>query len=317
MRSYLDFEKPVADLEAKVEELRAIATRGEGIGIGEELTRLEAKAAKALADLYTTLTPWQKTQVARHPQRPHFSDYVKNLVTDFTPLAGDRKFGEDAAIVGGLCRFRGRSICLIGQERGFDTESRLKHNFGMAKPEGYRKAVRLMELADRFDLPVLSLVDTAGAFPGIEAEERGQAEAIARSTDAALSLGVANVAVIIGEGGSGGAVAIASCNRVMMLEHAIYSVISPEGAASILWRDSGKAVEAATNMKITAQDLLKFGIIDSIVSEPSGGANRDPEAAIRSTGNAVESALAGFGNMSREEIRNARADKFLAIGRKV
>ena len=317
MRSYLDFEKPVADLEAKVEELRAIATRGEGIGIGEELTRLEAKAAKALADLYTTLTPWQKTQVARHPQRPHFSDYVKFLVTDFTPLAGDRKFGEDAAIIGGLCRFRGRSICLIGQERGFDTESRLKHNFGMAKPEGYRKAVRLMELADRFDLPVLSLVDTAGAFPGIEAEERGQAEAIARSTDAALSLGVPNVAVIIGEGGSGGAVAIASCNRVMMLEHAIYSVISPEGAASILWRDSGKAVEAATNMKITAQDLLKFGIIDSIVSEPSGGANRDPEAAIRSTGNAVESALAGFGNMSREEIRNARADKFLAIGRKV
>ena len=317
MRSYLDFEKPVADLEAKVEELRAIATRGEGIGIGEELTRLEAKAAKALADLYATLTPWQKTQVARHPQRPHFSDYVKNLVTDFTPLAGDRKFGEDAAIVGGLCRFRGRSICLIGQERGFDTESRLKHNFGMAKPEGYRKAVRLMELADRFDLPVLSLVDTAGAFPGIEAEERGQAEAIARSTDAALSLGVANVAVIIGEGGSGGAVAIASCNKVLMLEHAIYSVISPEGAASILWRDSGKAVEAATNMKITAQDLLKFGIIDSIVAEPSGGANRDPEAAMLAAGNAVESALAGFGNMSREEIRNARADKFLAIGRKM
>ena len=317
MRSYLDFEKPVADLEAKVEELREVAGRTESAAIAEELAKLEARAAKALVDLYAALTPWHKTMVARRPERPHFSDYVALMVTDFTPLAGDRKFGEDAAIVGGLCRFRGRAICLIGQERGFDTDSRLKHNFGMAKPEGYRKAVRLMELADRFDLPVLSLVDTAGAFPGIEAEERGQAEAIARSTDASLALGVPNVAVIIGEGGSGGAVAIASCNKVLMLEHAIYSVISPEGAASILWRDSGKAVEAATSMKITAQDLLKFGIIDAIVSEPAGGANRDPAAAIVAAGNAVEAALASLGNMSREEVRNARADKFLAIGRKI
>ena len=317
MRTYLDFEKPVADLEAKVEELRAISTRGGSIGIGEELTKLEAKAAKALVDLYATLTPWQKTMVARHPQRPHFSDYAKALVTDFTPLAGDRKFGEDAAIIGGLARFRGEPVCLIGQEKGFDTESRLKHNFGMAKPEGYRKAVRLMELADRFGLPVVCLVDTAGAFPGIEAEERGQAEAIARSTDAALALGVANVAVIIGEGGSGGAVAIAACNRVMMLDHAIYSVISPEGAASILWRDSAKAQEAATNMKITAQDLMKFGIIDQIIGEPAGGAHRDPEAAMAATGNAIENALRGLGNLSREEMISARADKFLAMGRKV
>ena len=317
MRSYLDFEKPVADLEAKVEELRAISSKSEGIGIGEELARLETKAAKALLDLYANLTPWQKTQVARHPQRPHFSDYAKSLVTDFTPLAGDRKFGEDAAITGGLCRFRGQSICLIGQEKGFDTDSRLKHNFGMAKPEGYRKAVRLMELADRFGLPVVSLVDTAGAFPGIEAEERGQAEAIARSTDMALGLGVPNVAVIIGEGGSGGAVAIAACNRVLMLEHAIYSVISPEGAASILWRDSAKAQEAATNMKITAQDLLKFGIIDSIITEPAGGAHRDPAAMVAAAGAAVDTALTGMGNMSRDDLRNARADKFLAMGRKI
>ena len=317
MRTYLDFEKPVADLEAKVEELRAISNRGEGIGIGEELTRLEAKAAKALNDLYASLTPWQKTQVARHPQRPHFSDYAKALVTDFTPLAGDRKFGEDEAIIGGLARFRGEAVCLIGQEKGFDTQSRLKHNFGMAKPEGYRKAVRLMELADRFGLPVVSLVDTAGAFPGIEAEERGQAEAIARSTDMALAIGVANVAVIIGEGGSGGAVAIASCNRVLMLEHAVYSVISPEGAASILWRDSAKAQEAANSMKITAQDLLRFGIIDQIIAEPAGGAHRDPDAVIRATGDAIDAALRSMGNLSRDEIVSSRADKFLAMGRKV
>ena len=317
MRSYLDFEKPVADLEAKVEELRALGANGEGIGIGEELTRLEAKAAKALLDLYANLTPWQKTQVARHPQRPHFSDYAKALVSDFTPLAGDRKFAEDAAITGGLCRFQGQSICLIGQEKGFDTDSRLKHNFGMAKPEGYRKAVRLMQLADRFGLPVVSLVDTAGAFPGIEAEERGQAEAIARSTDMALGLGVANVAVIIGEGGSGGAVAIAACNRVLMLEHAIYSVISPEGAASILWRDSARAQDAATSMKITAQDLVKFGIVDGIIAEPAGGAHRDCAATIAAAGAAVANALTGMGNMSRDDIRNARAEIFLAMGRKI
>ncbi|MBV1701907.1 MAG: acetyl-CoA carboxylase carboxyltransferase subunit alpha [Hyphomicrobiales bacterium] len=315
MRSYLDFEKPVADLEAKVEELRAMPSGG--IGIGEELTRMEAKAAKALNDLYTSLTPWQKTQVARHPQRPHCTDYMDRLFTDFTPLAGDRKFAEDAAIIGGLCRFRGEALCVIGQERGYDTQSRLKHNFGMAKPEGYRKAVRLMELADRFGLPVLSLVDTAGAFPGIEAEERGQAEAIARSTDASLALGVPNVALVIGEGGSGGAVAIAGCNRVIMMEHAIYSVISPEGAASILWRDSTKAQDAATSMKITAQDLLKFGIIDAIVAEPTGGAHRDPEAAMDAAGDAIASALSAFGNYSPEEIRSMRAEKFLAMGRKI
>ncbi len=316
MRSYLDFEKPVAELEAKVEELQALAARGGPVSIGEELTRLEVKAARALADLYKDLTPWQKTLVARHPQRPHFEDYVAGLIEDFTPLAGDRKFAEDAAIVAGFGRFRGQSICVIGQEKGSDTKSRLEHNFGMARPEGYRKAVRLMELADRFDIPVLSLVDTAGAFPGIDAEERGQAEAIARSTDAALALGVPNVAVVVGEGGSGGAVAIASCNRVLMLEHAIYTVASPEASASILWRDSGKAQDAATSMKITAQDLLKFGIIDAIVPEPVGGAHRDPQAAIAGTGNAIDQAFARFAGMSREDVRTERAEKFLRMGRK-
>jgi len=316
MRSYLDFEKPVAELEAKVEELRTVSARG-GVSIGEELTKLESKAAKALADLYKDLSPWQKTLVARHPQRPRFLDFVKGLITDFTPLAGDRKFAEDAAIVGGLGRFRGAPVCVIGQEKGTDTKSRLHHNFGMARPEGYRKAVRLMELADRFDVPVLSLVDTAGAFPGVDAEERGQAEAIARSTDASLALGVPNVVLVLGEGGSGGAVAIASCNRVLMLEHAIYTVASPEASASILWRDSSRAQDAATNMKITAQDLLKFGIIDAIVPEPVGGAHRDPQATIESAGAAMASALEALAGMSRDQIRAARADKFLAMGRKI
>src|SRR5262245_18789580 len=265
MRSYLDFEKPVAELEAKVEELRALQETGNALAIGDEIARLEAKAALALDGIYAGLTPWQKTLVARHPQRPHCLDYVATLITDFTPLAGDRKFGDDGAIVGGFGRFNGESICVIGHEKGSTTEGRIKHNFGMARPEGYRKAVRLMEMADRFDIPVLALVDTAGAYPGIEAEERGQAEAIARSTDACLALGVPNVAVILGEGGSGGAIAIAAANRVLMLEHAIYSVISPEGAASILWRDTAKAQEAATNMKITADDLMRFGVIDQIV----------------------------------------------------
>jgi acetyl-CoA carboxylase carboxyl transferase subunit alpha len=246
MRSYLDFEKPVAELDARIDELRALA--GDGGNIGEEVARLQDKASQALHDLYAELTPWQKTQVARHPQRPHCIDYIDGLITEFTPLAGDRKFGEDEALIGGFGRFRGNSVCVIGQEKGATTEARLKHNFGMARPEGYRKAVRLMELADRFGIPVLSLVDTAGAYPGIGAEERGQAEAIARSTDACLALGVPNVAVIVGEGGSGGAIAIATANRVLMLEHAVYSVISPEGAASILWRDAAKAQEAATNM---------------------------------------------------------------------
>ncbi len=315
MRSYLDFEKPVADLETKVEELRAQWKEGDD-GVSEELTRLEIRAERALAELYASLTPWQKTLVARHPQRPHCSDFIAGLLNDFTPLSGDRLFGDDAAIIGGFARFRGSPVCVIGQEKGADTESRLKHNFGMARPEGYRKAIRLMELADRFSLPVISLVDTAGAFPGVDAEERGQAEAIARSTEKSLSLGVANVAVIIGEGGSGGAIAIATCNRVMMLEHAIYTVASPEASASILWRDTAKAQDAATSMKITAQDLLKFGLIDNIIEEPVGGAHRNPAAAITATGDAIAAALEGLGNLSPDAIRDARADKFMAMGRK-
>jgi acetyl-CoA carboxylase carboxyl transferase subunit alpha len=316
MRSYLDFEKPVAEIEAKIEELRAVASGDSASALGEELTRLEVKAAKALSDLYVGLTPWQKTQVARHPQRPHFFDYVKAMITEFTPLAGDRSFGEDQAITGGFGRFQGRSVCVIGQEKGSDTETRLKHNFGMARPEGYRKATRLMQMADRFDLPVISLVDTAGAFPGIDAEERGQAEAIARSTEACLALGSPNVAVIIGEGGSGGAVAIATANRVLMLEHAVYTVASPEASASILWRDSSRAEDAATSMKITAQDLFRFGIIDGIVAEPPGGAHRDPEAAFAATADAIARGLQSFEGQSRDSIIAARADKYLAIGRK-
>jgi acetyl-CoA carboxylase carboxyl transferase subunit alpha len=315
MRSYIDFEKPVAELENKVEELRALQETGNALAIGDEIARLEAKAAQALDGLYAALTPWQKTQVARHPQRPHCLDYVAELITDFSPLAGDRKFGEDDAIVGGFGRFNGESICVIGHEKGSTTEGRIKHNFGMARPEGYRKAVRLMEMADRFDIPVLALVDTAGAYPGIEAEERGQAEAIARSTEACLALGVPNVAVILGEGGSGGAIAIAAANRVLMLEHAVYSVISPEGAASILWRDTAKAQEAATNMKITADDLMRFGVIDEIIREPKGGAHRDPKAAIKAVGKAVAAALRSLAQMDRDAVRAHRQGKFLAIGR--
>ncbi len=317
MRSYLDFEKPVAELEAKVEELRALAEGRDAVAITEDIAGLETKAAAALRELYAKLTPWQKTLVARHPQRPHFTDYCAGLIEAFTPLAGDRKFGEDEAIVGGFGRFRGQAVCVLGQEKGSSTEARIRHNFGMARPEGYRKAVRLMELADRFELPLLSFVDTAGAYPGIEAEERGQAEAIARSTEMQLSLGVPNVALVIGEGGSGGAIAIATANKVLMMEHAIYSVISPEGAASILWRDSAKAQDAATNMKITAQDLLRLGVIDAIVTEPSGGAHRDPEAAIRAAGEAIENALKDLGNMGPDQLRDHRAEKFLNIGRKL
>ena len=317
MRSYLDFEKPVAELEAKVEELRALEASDSAAAIGEEISRLEAKAALALKDLYAELTPWQKTQVARHPERPHCLDYVGALITDFVSLSGDRKFGDDPAIVGGFGRFRGDSICIIGHEKGSSTESRLKHNFGMARPEGYRKAERLMQMADRFGIPVLSLVDTAGAYPGIGAEERGQAEAIARSTDASLDLGVPNVAIIIGEGGSGGAIAIASANRVLMLEHAIYSVISPEGAASILWRDTAKAQDAATGLKITAEDMMRFGVIDQIVMEPPGGAHRDPAAAIASAGEAIAHALGGLAEFDRDAVRRHRRDKFLAIGRTI
>jgi acetyl-CoA carboxylase carboxyl transferase subunit alpha len=315
MRSYLDFEKPVAELEAKIEELRGLQAGDDSIAIGEEISRIEGKAALALKELYSGLTPWQKTQVARHPQRPHCLNYVSDLITDFVPLAGDRKHGEDAAIVGGFGRFRGESICVIGHEKGADTDTRLKHNFGMARPEGYRKAARLMTMADHFDIPVLALVDTAGAYPGIGAEERGQAEAIARSTQACLDIGVANVAVIIGEGGSGGAIAIATANRVLMLEHAIYSVISPEGAASILWHDTTKAEDAALSMKITAQDLVRFGIIDTIVSEPTGGAHRDPGATIAAAGEAIAEALGELRGLDRATIVRLRREKFTAVGR--
>jgi acetyl-CoA carboxylase carboxyl transferase subunit alpha len=317
MRSYLDFEKPVAELEAKLEELRALGENHDAVAISDDVARLEAKAAAALKELYSNLSPWEKTLVARHPERPHFLDYCKTLISDFTPLAGDRKFGEDEAIVGGFGRFRGEPVCVIGQEKGDSTETRIRHNFGMARPEGYRKAARLMELADRFEVPVLTFVDTAGAYPGIEAEERGQAEAIARSTDACLALGAPNVSLVIGEGGSGGAIAVATANKVLMLEHAIYSVISPEGAASILWRDPTRAQDAATNMKITAQDLLRLGVLDAIVPEPTGGAHRDPQGAIERAGEAISDALRDLGNMGPGQLREHRAEKFLAIGRKL
>jgi acetyl-CoA carboxylase carboxyl transferase subunit alpha len=315
MRSYLDFEKPVAEIEAKIEELRVLETGDSADAIGEEIRRLEAKAAQTLRDIYAGLTPWQKTQVARHPERPHCLDYVAAMIADFVPLAGDRKFGDDEAIVGGFGRFHGQSVCVIGHEKGSSTENRIKHNFGMARPEGYRKAERLMQMADRFGIPVITLVDTAGAYPGIGAEERGQAEAIARSTEACLGLGVPNVALIVGEGGSGGAIALATANRVLMLEHSIYSVISPEGAASILWRDTTKAQEAATGMKITAQDMVRFGVIDQIVTEPIGGAHREPAAAIASADRAIIDAIDELTNLDRDAVRAQRRAKFLAIGR--
>ncbi len=317
VRTYLDFEKPIAELESKVAELKALGGDDTGVSITEEVKKLEQKAEAALVDIYSKLTPWQKTQVARHPERPHCLDYVEALIEDFTPLAGDRYFAEDAAIVGGLGIFRGRSVMVIGHEKGSDTESRIRHNFGMAKPEGYRKAVRLMRMAERFSMPVITLVDTAGAYPGIGAEERGQAEAIARSTDCCLSLGVPIIAVIIGEGGSGGAVAIATANRVLMLEHAIYTVASPEAAASILWRDSSKAIDAATSMKITAQDLEALGVIDVIIAEPVGGAHRDRARVIRLTGDAIAKALAEFDGKTPEEIRMQRHERFMRIGRTV
>ena len=315
MRSYLDFEKPVAELDSKVDELRALAAGG--TDIGEEVSRIEEKASQALADLYASLTPWQKTLVARHPQRPHFTDFISGLITEFTPLAGDRKFGEDEALVGGFGRFRGEPVCVMGQEKGHSTESRIKHNFGMARPEGYRKAVRLMRLADRFGIPVLSIVDSAGAYPGIGAEERGQAEAIARSTDACLALGVPNVAIVTGEGMSGGAIAITTANRVLMFEHAIYSVISPEAASSILWRDGTKAQEAANSMKITAQDMLRFGVIDTILKEPVGGAHRDAAVMIAATGEAIAEAFDELRGLDPDAIRKQRRQKFLDIGRKI
>jgi acetyl-CoA carboxylase carboxyl transferase subunit alpha len=315
MRTYLDFEKPIAELESKIEELSALGDEDSAVSIKEDIARLREKAQQALEETYSSLDPWQKTQVARHPQRPHTCDYIRELIVDFIPLGGDRYFGEDLAIIGGLGQFQGRTVMLLGHEKGADTQGRLRHNFGMAKPEGYRKAVRLMQMAERFGLPVVSLVDTAGAYPGIEAEERGQAEAIARSTDCCLSLTVPMIAIIIGEGGSGGAVAVASANRVLMMEHAIYSVISPEGAASILWRDSAKARDAATNMKITAQDLVQLGVIDGIIPEPIGGAHRDADAAIKNVSDAIELALKDFENLDGVDIRKQRQEKFLTIGR--
>ena len=313
MLTYLDFEKPIAELETRVAELKETASSGD-IDIDAEIGRLEAKSNKLLRDTYAKLTPWQKAQVARHPERPHFKDFVAGLAEDFMPLAGDRAFANDPAIVGGLAKIDGRRVMLIGHEKGDDTASRLKHNFGMAKPEGYRKAIRLMRLADRFGIPVVSLVDTMGAFPGVEAEERGQAEAIARSTEECLALGVPMIAVIVGEGGSGGAIAIAAANRVLMFEHAIYSVISPEGCASILWRTADKAPDAAEAMKLTAQDQLALGVIDRIVTEPLGGAQRDPDAAIGALKGAIIEELDGCSNLGSNELRAQRRAKFLAMG---
>jgi acetyl-CoA carboxylase carboxyl transferase subunit alpha len=313
MIAYLDFEKPVAELEARVAELRQTAAGG-GVDIEAEIGRLQAKADKALRDTYARLTPWQKTLVARHPARPHFKHYVARLIDDFIPLAGDRAFADDQAIIGGFGRLGGRRVVVIGHEKGDDTASRLKHNFGMGKPEGYRKAIRLMQLADRFGLPVVSLVDTSGAFPGIQAEERGQAEAIARSTEQCLALGVPMVAAVVGEGGSGGAIALAAANRVLMFEHAVYSVISPEGCASILWRTADQAATAAEAMKVTAQDLKQLGIIDRIVPEPMGGAHRDPADAIDGLGRALGDALGELDGMSAEALRADRRGKFLKMG---
>ena len=315
MHNYLDFEKPISDLEAKIHELKKLAEEDESIDTSEEIGRLEARTREAMEEIYSKLNAWQKTQVARHPQRPHFVDYASELFTDFTPLAGDRKFAEDAAIQAGLARFRGQPVAVIGQEKGNDTKSRLKHNFGSPRPEGYRKAIRVMEMADRFGLPVVTLIDTAGAYPGIGAEERGQAEAIARSTEMCLNIRVPIVSVVLGEGGSGGAIAIATGNRVYMLEHAIYSVISPDGAASILWRDSTRAKEAATNMKITAEDLKSFGIIDGIIQEPVGGAHRAPEKVINATGDVIFTALTELSAQPGDKLRTDRRQKFLEIGR--
>lgn len=313
MISYLEFEKPVAQLEARIAELRE-ATATDEVDISAELKRLEQKSADLLASTYASLTPWQKTQVARHPSRPHFRDFVEQLFEDFMPLGGDRNYGDDQAILGGFARLNGRKVMLIGHEKGNDTESRIRHNFGMGKPEGYRKAIRLMDLAGRFGIPVVTLVDTSGAFPGIEAEERGQAEAIARATEACLALPVPMVATIVGEGGSGGAVALASAERVLMFEHAIYSVISPEGCASILWRTAEKASDAAEAMKVTAQHLKKLGVIDRIVKEPVGGAHRDPAAAMQSLAEALGEELEALQGKDPAELRRTREERFLKIG---
>ena len=313
--TYLDFEKPLAELETKIAELEAVARQEGGPSISDELQKLRDKADKQLKETYKSLTPWRKTQVARHPERPHFTDYVEALFEDFQELAGDRVFGNDEAIIGGLATFKGQSVVVMGHEKGRTTESRLRHNFGMAHPEGYRKTVRLMDLADRFKLPVISFVDTAGAFPGKAGEERGQAEAIARSTERCLTLTVPMVALIMGEGGSGGAIAIAAANKVLMMEHSIYSVISPEGCASILYRDAAKARDAAEAMKITADDLLKLKVIDGIVKEPVGGAHRDPQKAMAAAGRAINKALQELLPLSPKDLRAQRRERFYAIGR--
>ena len=319
MRTYLEFEKPIAELEGRIEDLRALPSDGD-VNVGEEIEKLQGKADQLIADTYGKLSRWEKTLVARHAGRPHFTDYVRLMVEDFTPLAGDRRFGEDEAVLGGPARFRGRSVMLIGHEKGADTASRVRHNFGMASPEGYRKAMRLMDMAERFALPVITLVDTPGAYPGRGAEERGQAEAIASCTDKCLGLGAPLVSAIVGEGGSGGAVALAAANNILMLEHSVYSVISPEGCASILWKDAAgkgesKAPDAAEAMKISAKDLEEFGVIDAVIEEPVGGAHRDPAVTIERLGDAVEEAIASLDGMTPDALRRHRRDKFLAIGR--
>lgn len=315
MYNYLDFEKPVADLEGKILELKTLAEEDGSVDMSDEIRRLEKRSADALRDLYRKLTPWQKTQIARHPDRPHCLDYIETLFTDFAPLAGDRKFANDEALQAGFARFNGTPVAILGLEKGSDTKSRLKHNFGSARPEGYRKAVRIIEMADRFQLPIISLVDTAGAYPGISAEERGQAEAIARSIEAMVNVRVPVVSVIIGEGGSGGAIAIAVANRIYMLEHSIYSVISPEGAASILWRDSTRAKDAATNMRITAQDLFDLKIIDGIITEPLGGAHRAKQETIAAAGDIITAALRSMKDLDGETLKQERRQKFLQMGR--
>ncbi|KZB71877.1 MULTISPECIES: acetyl-CoA carboxylase carboxyltransferase subunit alpha [Thalassospira] len=315
MHNFLDFEKPIAELEGKIEELRHL-TGNDEVNIADEVSRLQEKLTKLLQGTYGKLTPWQKTQVARHPDRPHFTDYIANLFDDFTPLAGDRQFGEDAAIIGGFGRLQGRTVMVIGHEKGRDTETRVKHNFGSARPEGYRKAIRLMRMAERFNIPVVTLVDTAGAFPGADAEARGQSEAIARSIEACLDIKVPLVSVIIGEGGSGGAIALAVANNVLMLENSIYSVISPEGCASILWRSGDEAKTAAEALRLTAQDLLQLGVIDEIVPEPLGGAQRDAKEACKRVGNAIIKALEGMDDVEGGVLKARRRDKFLEMGRK-
>ena len=314
--NYLEFEKPLAEIEGKAEELRTLARRSEGMNVEKEASALDRKASDMLKDLYKNLDPWRKCQVARHPDRPHCVDYVNTLFTEFTPLAGDRNFADDHAVVGGIARFNDQPVVVIGHEKGNDTKSRIERNFGMARPEGYRKAIRLMDIADRFGLPVVTLIDTPGAYPGKGAEERGQAEAIARSTQKCLDVGVPLISVIIGEGGSGGAVAFATANRILMLEHSIYSVISPEGCASILWKDAEKMREAATALRLTAQDLLKLGVIDEIVKEPLGGAQRGQEETILAVGKAIESSLKEFSGKKRGDLITDRREKFLDMGAK-